>query len=56
MKVVSVIRHHQVSFLMQSHPSHVLVTIVFDKVELLLEGVYKDYPSGFFVEWCRFYL
>jgi hypothetical protein len=39
---------------MQSHPSHVLVIIVSDRVELLLEGIYKGHPSGFSPEWCRF--
>jgi hypothetical protein len=54
MKDVSVLQHRLVSFLMQSCPSHVLVIIVFDKVELLLEGTYKGLPSGFSPKWCRF--
>jgi hypothetical protein len=32
--------------LMQSHPSHVLVIIVSNRVEFLLEGINKGHPSG----------
>jgi len=31
---------------MQSHPSRALVIIVFDRVELLIEGIKKGHPSG----------
>jgi hypothetical protein len=35
MEYVSVLQHRLISFLMQSHPSHVLVIIVSDRVDVV---------------------
>jgi hypothetical protein len=50
MEDVSVLVHHLVSFLTLSHPSCVLVIIVYDMVEILLEGINKGSPSWFYPE------
>jgi hypothetical protein len=49
---VSVLQHYLVSFLMQS-PSHVLVIIVSNRVELLIDGINKDHPSGSYPKFHR---
>jgi hypothetical protein len=50
MEDVSVLVHHLVSFLTPSHPSCVLVIIVYDRVEILLEGINKGFPICFYPE------
>jgi hypothetical protein len=37
-----------------SPPSHILVIIASNRVEILLEGIHKGYPGGFSPKWHRF--
>jgi hypothetical protein len=39
---------------MQGCPSHIMVIIASNMVEILLEGIQKDCLGGLSPEWCRF--
>jgi hypothetical protein len=54
MKDVGVLWHYLVSLLTQSHPSHRLVIISSNRVELILEGIHKGHPGRFSPELRRF--
>jgi hypothetical protein len=53
MEDVGVLRHHLVSLLVWSCPSHVLVIIVSNIVVFLLEGINKSCPSGSWPKNCK---
>jgi hypothetical protein len=53
MEDIGVLWHILVSFILQSCPSHVLVIIISNRVDILLEGINKGHPSGFFPEFHR---